>query len=108
MVLRPHDFWIWLVIRRSQAHLRAASYSAIISEWFVDVATKVCLQDVQDISVPPQRNTKPVEILHYADQIDIQHLHSQPILDPDSSGNTSQDLSIVLTPTQCLLFGFTL
>jgi hypothetical protein len=60
VVLEPHDFWMWLVIRRSQAHSRAASYSDIISEWLVDVVTNVCLHDLQDTSVPPHRNTKPV------------------------------------------------
>ena len=51
---------MWLIIRLSQTHSRAASYSAIISEWFVDVVTKVCLQDLYEMAVPPQRNTKPV------------------------------------------------
>jgi hypothetical protein len=51
---------MWLVIHRSQAHSRVASYSEIISEWLVDVVTNVCLQDLQDTSVPTHRNTKPV------------------------------------------------
>ena len=59
-VFITHDFWMWPIIRRSQTHSRAASYSAIISEWLVDVATRVCFTDHQEMAVPPQRNTKPV------------------------------------------------
>jgi hypothetical protein len=51
---------MWLIIRLSQTHSRATSYSAIISEWFVDVVTKVCLQDLHEMDVPPQKNRKPV------------------------------------------------
>jgi hypothetical protein len=50
---------MWLIIRLGQTHSRVASYIAIISERFVDV-TKVCLQDLHEMAVPPQRNTKPV------------------------------------------------
>jgi hypothetical protein len=59
-VLEPHDFWMWLVNHRSQAHYRAALYSEIFSEWLVDVVTNVCLHDLRDIAVPPHRNTKSV------------------------------------------------
>jgi len=48
---------MWLIIRLSQTHSRAASYSAIISEWFVDVI-KVCLQDLYEMAVPPQKKYK--------------------------------------------------
>ena len=58
--VHPHDFWMWLIIRCSQTHSRVASYRAIISEWLVDVATKVCFTDRQEMAAPPQRNTKPV------------------------------------------------
>jgi hypothetical protein len=56
----PHDIWMWLIIRRSQKHSCVASYSAIISEWLVDMATKVCFTDRHDMVAPPQRNTKQV------------------------------------------------
>ena len=60
MIFIPHDFWMWLIIRHSQTHSHVASYKAIISEWLVDVATKVCFTDRQEMVAPPQRNTKPV------------------------------------------------
>jgi hypothetical protein len=41
-------------------HSRDASYSTIILELFVEVATKVCLDDFHDIAIPPLRKTKPV------------------------------------------------
>ena len=36
----------------------------MISEWFVEVDTRVCLDDFQEIAVPPQRKTYPVCDLH--------------------------------------------
>jgi hypothetical protein len=41
-----------LIILRSHTHSRDASYNAIISKLFVEVATKVCLDDFHDIVVP--------------------------------------------------------
>ena len=32
---------------------REASYTVIISEWFVDIATRVDFDDFQDVVVPP-------------------------------------------------------
>jgi hypothetical protein len=56
----PHDFKMWLIIRRSHTHSREDSYGAIISEWLVDVVTKFCFTDRREMASPPQRNTKPV------------------------------------------------
>jgi hypothetical protein len=55
-IFNPHADWIWLILR-SHAHSREASYDAIISEWFVEVETKVCFDDFHEIAVPSQRNT---------------------------------------------------
>jgi hypothetical protein len=62
-IFNPHADWIWLIILRSHAHSREASYNAIIFEWFVEVETKVCFDDFHEIAVPPQRNTYPVSDL---------------------------------------------
>ena len=56
----PHDCSMWFIIMRNQTYSREASYSAIISKWFVDVATSVCLDDFHEIVVPPWRKTNPV------------------------------------------------
>ena len=49
----PHDFWMWTIIHQSQTHSRAASYKAIISEWLVDVATRVCFTEHHEMVAPP-------------------------------------------------------
>jgi hypothetical protein len=41
-------------------HSRDASNNAIISEWLVDVATIVCLDDFQETAVPPCMKTNHV------------------------------------------------
>ena len=51
---------MWSTILRSHTHSRDASYNAIISKWLVEVDTKVCLDDFQEIVVQPFKNTKPV------------------------------------------------
>lgn len=56
MVLISQYFWIWLITHLSQTHSSETSYSAIISEWLVEVVTKVCLDDRQEIVAPPQSN----------------------------------------------------
>jgi hypothetical protein len=48
------------VILCNHAHSRDALYSEIIFEWLVDVATKVCLVDFQDIAVPLCKYTNPI------------------------------------------------
>ena len=45
MLLMPHDFWIWLITCLSQTHSSEGSCNVIISEWLVEVATKVYLDD---------------------------------------------------------------
>jgi hypothetical protein len=50
----PHDFWMWLIIHRSQTHSHVVSYMAIIFEWLVDVATKICFTDRHDMAAPPR------------------------------------------------------
>jgi hypothetical protein len=56
----PHDFYMWSIILRNQAHSREASYNTIISEWLVDVAIKVYLHDFQEIAIPLHKNTYPI------------------------------------------------
>jgi hypothetical protein len=51
---------MWFTILRSHTHSCDASYKAIISEWLVDVDTRVCFEDFQDIAIPPCKKTKPV------------------------------------------------
>jgi hypothetical protein len=51
---------MWLITLRSHTHSRDASYSAMISEWLVEVAVRVYLEDFHEIAVPPCRNTNPV------------------------------------------------
>jgi hypothetical protein len=56
----PQDYCMWLIILRSHTHSREASYRATISELFVDVVTKVCLDDFHEMVVSLCKNTKPV------------------------------------------------
>jgi hypothetical protein len=51
---------MWLITLHNQAHSLDASYNAIISESFVDVAIKVYFADFHNIAVPPGRNTNPI------------------------------------------------
>jgi len=39
-----------------------ASYNVIISEWLVEVATKVCMDDFQEMAVPPCKYMYPEEL----------------------------------------------
>ena len=39
---KPHISWIWWVIDLNQTHSQLASWMAIISAWFEEVATNVC------------------------------------------------------------------
>ena len=56
----PQVFWIWWITDLSQMHSRLASWSAMISEWLDDVATKVCFVERHDIVVPLYVKTYPV------------------------------------------------
>jgi hypothetical protein len=58
--LIPHDCCMCLIILQSHTHSCDASNNAIISEWFVDVAIRVCFDDFHEIVVPPCKNTKPI------------------------------------------------
>jgi hypothetical protein len=49
----PQDVSMWCTILRSHTHSHVSSNNAIISEWLVDVATIVCLDDFQETTVPP-------------------------------------------------------
>jgi len=78
MMFIPHDFWMWLIIRHSQTHSRVASYRAIISEWLVDVATKVYSINCHEMDVPLERNTNASWIWHYVGQTYNQHPYTLP------------------------------
>jgi hypothetical protein len=56
----PQEVSMWCTIMCSHTHSRDASNNAIISEWLVDVATIVYLDDFQDKGVPPCMKTNPV------------------------------------------------
>jgi hypothetical protein len=51
---------MWFTILRSYTYSRDASCKAIISEWLVEVDTKVFFENFQDIVVPPCKKTKSV------------------------------------------------
>lgn len=47
---------------QSHAHLIEASYSAMISEWFIKVSTTLCFEGFQEIVILPHRITG--DVLH--------------------------------------------
>ena len=55
----PHSSWMCWIIDLNQTHSRPASYRAINSAWFDDVAVSVCFVDRYEIAVPPYVNTYP-------------------------------------------------
>jgi hypothetical protein len=56
----PHVVSIWFTILRIHTHSHDASNNAIISEWLVDMVTKVWLEDFHEIAVPPCKKTNHV------------------------------------------------
>ncbi|PRQ32335.1 hypothetical protein RchiOBHm_Chr5g0045231 [Rosa chinensis] len=55
--LKPLVPRICVMIALNHTHSRTASCRAMISEWFEEVATRVCLVDLQDIAMFPMVNT---------------------------------------------------
>jgi hypothetical protein len=56
----PHVVSIWFTILGSHTHSRDASNNTTISEWLVDMITKVCLEDFHEIAIPPCKKTNPI------------------------------------------------
>ena len=52
-VVMPHEPRIYFTNGRNNTHSCEASYKAIISEWFEEVVTIVCLINLIEIIVPP-------------------------------------------------------
>ena len=57
----PYDCCMWLIIMWSNMYSREASYNVIISEWLVDIATRISFDDFQDVVVPPCKIIKPIQ-----------------------------------------------
>jgi hypothetical protein len=83
------------VILLSLVHSLDASHKAIITEWFVDVATNISFVDLQEIAAPPPHK-KHIQSTRglCADLIDTLHLYNLPWLNYSSSGRI----------TSCLVF----
>ncbi len=60
IVDKPHFSRMCWITDLSHMHSRLASWIAIISEWFEEVATSVCLTDLHEIAVLPHVNRYPV------------------------------------------------